>query len=101
MLYGQEIIILTDHKNLTFQKFSSDQVCQWRLFVEDFGPKIFYIKGQKNLAADALSRLPAHFVEKATIDITSEIFNIVLEDEDILCPIEYKFLYKEQLQEMP
>ena len=31
---------------------------RWRLLLEEFGPKIVYIKGPKNVVADALSRLP-------------------------------------------
>lgn len=31
---------------------------RWRLLLEEFGPKIVYIKGTDNTAADALSRLP-------------------------------------------
>ena len=31
---------------------------RWRLLLEEYGPKIEYIKGPKNVVADALSRLP-------------------------------------------
>ena len=31
---------------------------QWRLFLEDFGVQLHYIKGESNHLADALSRLP-------------------------------------------
>ena len=31
---------------------------RWRLLVEGYGPEIEYIKGPKNVAVDALSRLP-------------------------------------------
>ena len=31
---------------------------RWRLLLEEFGPELIYIKGEKNIVADALSRLP-------------------------------------------
>ena len=31
---------------------------RWRLLLEEFSPEIVYIKGPKNMIADALSRLP-------------------------------------------
>jgi hypothetical protein len=36
---------------------TSDQVYQWRLLLDECGPKIVYIKGIHNTVADAVSRL--------------------------------------------
>jgi RNase H-like domain found in reverse transcriptase len=58
ILLGHNIIIFTDHKNLSFSKFTSSRVLRWRLMIEEFGSKIQYIKGSHNTVADALSRLP-------------------------------------------
>jgi len=73
MLYGQEIIIYTDHANLAMPnaKFNCQRVLRQRLTIEEFGPKILHISGEKNVAADTLSRidfntedkLEANFVE--------------------------------------
>ena len=30
---------------------------RWRLILEEYGPELKYIKGEKNIVADALSRL--------------------------------------------
>ena len=59
MLRGQKIKIYTDHENLTRKALgaNSDRVYRWRLLLEEFGPKIVYIKGIHNTVADAISRL--------------------------------------------
>ena len=59
MLWGQPIKVYTDHKNLIRDALglTSDRVYQWRLLLEEYGPKIVYIKGIHNTVADAISRL--------------------------------------------
>ena len=58
MLHGQEITICTDHANfaMTNAKFNCQRVLHQRLTIEEFGPKIVHIRGEKNIAADTLSR---------------------------------------------
>ncbi len=58
-LWGQTIKVFTDHKNLMrdARGLTSNQVYQWRLLLEEYGPKIVYIKGIHNTVADAISRL--------------------------------------------
>jgi hypothetical protein len=52
-------MVFTDHKNLTRDALdlTSDQGYQWRLLLEEYGPKIFYINGIHNTIADAISWL--------------------------------------------
>ena len=59
MLWGQKITIHTDHVNLMRDALglSSDRVYRWRLLLEEYAPKIVYIKGEVNTVADAISRL--------------------------------------------
>ena len=59
MLWGQKIIVYTDHQNLIREALgsTSDRVLRWRLLLEEFGPEIEYIKGIDNIVADAISRL--------------------------------------------
>eukprot|EP00804_Cyclotella_cryptica_P013866 CCRYP_002396-RA/>CCRYP_002396-RA protein AED:0.37 eAED:0.47 QI:0/0/0/1/0/0/3/0/440 len=59
MLWGQQITVYTDHKNLMQDALglTSDRVYRWRLLLEEYGPTIVYIKGIHNTVADAISRL--------------------------------------------
>eukprot|EP00804_Cyclotella_cryptica_P020531 CCRYP_003381-RA/>CCRYP_003381-RA protein AED:0.33 eAED:0.44 QI:0/0/0/1/0/0/3/0/548 len=59
MLWGQQITVYTDHKNLMQDALglTSDRVYRWRLLLEEYGPTILYIKGIQNTVADAISRL--------------------------------------------
>jgi hypothetical protein len=57
ILLGQQIKVFTDHKNLTHENFNTERVLRWRLLLEEFNPKLVYIKGAHNVIADALSRL--------------------------------------------
>ena len=59
MLWGQIIVVYTDHKNLMQDALglTSDRVYRWRLIIEEYGPEIIYIKGEHNTVADAISRL--------------------------------------------
>jgi hypothetical protein len=58
ILLGQQIVVHTDHANLTYKHFNSDRVMRWRLFIEEYSPDLQYIKGENNDVADALSHLP-------------------------------------------
>ena len=57
ILLGQQIVVHIDHKNLTYKNFNMERVMRWWLLIEEFGPTIEYIKGPKNIVANALSRL--------------------------------------------
>ncbi len=59
MIWGQPINVFTDHKIHMRDALglTSDRVYQWRLLLEEYGPKIVYIKGIHNTIADAISRL--------------------------------------------
>ena len=58
MLYGGQINIYTDHKNLTFRTLSQARVLRWRLAIEDFDITWRYIPGKDNVLADCFSRVP-------------------------------------------
>ena len=50
--------IYTDHKNITCNFFNTDRVLRWRPILEEYGPDIEYIQGDKNIVADAPPTFP-------------------------------------------
>jgi putative transposase len=61
ILFGQRIVIHTDHRNILYNKLSSDRIIRWRLLLEEYGPEYVHISGKDNVVADALSRMEATF----------------------------------------
>ena len=59
MLWGQQIKIYTNHKNLFRDalRLTSARVYQWRVLLEEYAPEIVYIKGIHNTVADAIYQL--------------------------------------------
>ncbi len=59
MLWGQDIKVFTNHKNLTRDALglTSDRVYHWRLLLKEYAPKIIYIKGIHDTVADAILQL--------------------------------------------
>jgi hypothetical protein len=95
ILLGQTITVHTNHKNLTYKHFNTERVMRWRLVLEEYGPELEYIKGQRNVVADALSRLD--------IEDDREIFNISecfgFDDDDLpesAFPVRYRDIVKAQ-----
>ena len=97
MLLGQQLTVHTDHKNLTYPhtKFSSDRVLRQRLVIEEFGAEIVYFPGEKNVVADALSRLSSSAQELSNFEecfMKKRVFEM-----DVVFPMEYSLLKKTEL----
>ena len=58
ILLGQKLRIYTGHKNLTCKNFNTNILLRWRLTLEEYGPDIEYIKDDKNIVANPISRFP-------------------------------------------
>ena len=65
---------------------------RWRLLLEEFGPEIVYIKGPKNVVADALSRLPK---QGDIVDDVEAILPFASKDEGIF-PIQLQLIQNSQ-----
>ena len=93
ILLGHEIEVFTDHKNLVYKTFNTERVMRWRLIIEEFGPKLTYIKGEHNVVADALSRM--RLTEK---DFSAEAFAADADAGDFPSnfPLSYKRIAHEQ-----
>jgi hypothetical protein len=105
MLLGHVIIVYTDHKNLTFDKFSSDRVARWRLYSEEYGPELRYVPGENNVVADALSRLP--MTDKmlkppsGLEETLPQLMDLQTSALDEQCPIDYRVIADRQKSEIP
>jgi hypothetical protein len=75
MLWAQQIKVFTNHANLMRDALglTSDRVYQWRLLLEEYGPKIVYIKGIHNTVADVVLRLEYD----PSINQTAESFHMM------------------------
>ena len=95
ILFGHEVVVHTDHKNLTHETelVSSPRVMRWRLLLEEYKISLKYIKGCKNIFADCLSRAPTVHdcptddVEKST---TEELLALVPDEKFVTFPMETK-----------
>ena len=61
-LYGAQFVVYTDHKPLRamFQgEVKNTKVQRWAMLIAEYGMPIRYIKGEHNLHADFLSRIPS------------------------------------------
>ena len=103
ILLGQKITVYTDHENLTYKQFNTNRVMRWRLLLEEFGPELVYIKGSKNIVADALSRLPLtedSVQELKTFEeVTLYNAEITKQDEFENYPLKYKTILKHQKED--
>ena len=95
ILFGHEVIVYTDHKNLTHETelVSSPRVMRWRLLLEEYKISLKYIKGCKNIFANCLSRIPTEhdcptdIVEKSK---TEELLALVPDEKFVTFPMKTK-----------
>ena len=96
ILLGQKIVVHTDHKNLTCKNFNTERVMRWRLILEEYGPTVEYIKGERNIVADALSRIgmvKEPVTEELPYQETAELYAAKQDDPEF--PLVYPLSYAE------
>jgi len=100
ILLGQDIIIYTDHKNLEsdLAHLTSQMGLRWRLLIEEYGIKIIYIKGEKNNAADALSRLNFTPSKSDAFATTEYVFSLQGDDTEMF-PLSMSQIAAEQFED--
>ena len=83
ILLGPRLMIYTDNKTLTFRIFNNDIVLRWRIILEEYGPYIEYIKGDKYIIAEELSRLPINRNQETTQESTNkkEVVSKIIENK--------------------
>ena len=103
ILLGHEIRVYTDHKNLTYKTQNTERVMRWRLLIEEFSPDLVYLQGEKNIVADALSRLdidPDDSPDKPNDLYLAEYFAVDDVDEPpTSLPFTYKSIMREQIKD--
>ncbi len=102
ILLGQQITIYTDHKNLTYKTLTSNRVLRWRLYIEEYNPELIHLPGEKNIVANALSRL-----EKSDTIVQDDMENFYMmcygtekaSDKVEIYPLSYKHIEIVQKQD--
>ena len=88
MLWGQQLIAHTDHKNIVCGQLSNDKIIRWRLLLEEYSPTFIHVRGVDNVVADALSRLDKQ--EEITTDEQAHVMCYALcnltRDESVYMP---------------
>jgi hypothetical protein len=63
ILFGQKLIVYTDHKNLLYRKLPTQQIMRWRMLLEEYDAQYEHVKGVDNVVADGISRLSINWAE--------------------------------------
>ena len=98
ILFGKRLKLYTHNNNLTCKHFNNDRVF---FILEEYGTNIEYIKGDKYIVANAISRFSLNGNQETTQDsthkkgIVSEI-NHIKEVPECICTINLKWINKYQ-----
>jgi hypothetical protein len=93
ILLGHIVKIYTDHTNLTFAIFNTDDVHHWQLIVEEYGPELVYLPGVHNIVANFLSHHPISTDSINELHCIDEIFPF---DDNDLFPLDFAMISSHQ-----
>ena len=84
--------------------FNTDRVLRWKLILEEYSKYIEYIKGENNIVADGLPRIPFNGNQETTHKSTyqKEIMSEINDIEELpegISPINLKLIKKYQRSE--
>ena len=105
ILLGQQVVVHTDHLNLTHKQFNTDRVMRWRLILEEYGVDLQYIKGTANVVADALSRLDrqdaldVNFSTPVSDHTLADLFLNERSDDQLVYPLDLRAIDTAQQQD--
>jgi RNase H-like domain found in reverse transcriptase len=63
LLYGQRVVVHTNHKNIIYGNLVNNRIARWRLLLKEYSPEIVHVKGNDNVIADALLHMEVNFKE--------------------------------------
>jgi RNase H-like domain found in reverse transcriptase/Integrase zinc binding domain len=82
LLYGQRVIVHSDHKNIPYGNLVNNHIARWRLLLEEYSPEIWHIKGKDNVIADTLSRKDATDNSTDTPKVCTYTLSFILHNEN-------------------
>ena len=84
MLFGADLHVCTDHKNLTYKILINSQVLHWCLFLE-YHTHYHYFEGKANILVDAFSCQPTkHPLLMEGASVTDSLFFSLTDDAELL-----------------
>ena len=104
ILLGLKLRIFTNNRNLICEFLNTDIILRWRIILNEYGPDIEYVKGDKNIVVDTLSRLPLNGNQDTTQKSTYQEENVseingIEEQPEGNFPINLKLIQKYQRSE--
>ena len=86
-LWGAEFTVYTDHKPLKClftQEMRNTKIQRWGVLLAEFGAKIEYIQGKKNIRVGILSQIQSGSAEVGSIDTGEWVDPDAFQDDDAL-----------------
>ncbi len=84
MLFGADLHIHTDHRNILNVGDSSERRLRWISYVDEYGPTLHYVEGPLNVIADTLSRLPRNDIDiESSALVGKEAASVVSDSESM------------------